>query len=62
MSEFSERWSNLSKSQRRKVVNDMREKAAEGLSLGLRLRLTSGQLKAAAKTRVDMAIRQAKTA
>lgn len=62
MNEFSERWRHLPKSQRRKVVQDMREKAVEGLSLGLRLHLTPRQLKAAAKTRVDMAIRRAKSA
>lgn len=56
MNEFQERYAKLSRAQRMKVRRDMEAEALKLLSIGLKMRATTAQLRAAAKKKVDIAI------
>lgn len=62
MNEFSKKWAAIGKHSRRESRRKSQQAAQQHLSLGLRMRLTPGQMKAAAKTMVDIAIKRAKAA
>jgi hypothetical protein len=61
VNEFTSHWSRLDSYERRNLRAQLEETAIQNMSLGMKLRSTNNQIKAAARKLADRAIAQART-